>query len=432
MMRPRVLLLLLQLSAAAAVATPATTTGSQARPSLAGRKILQEIVPFISNGQPVPRGQKTFMASLRKSWNGRHFCAGALVAPTFVVTAAHCLDLGDREPEVHLGRRQRSESRQSNSEVEVRSVVRAISHPNWNGNVGDGFDIALLELDRRSSMDVLELPTDSVQLSDGTRLEIVGWGETESGTLADDLMQADVEVFSRERCSSSELYGPRISSSMVCAGGRGRDSCVGDSGGPLLLPGRTPVLAGITSFGKVGGCGQPGIPSVYTYINPYTAWVRGIIGSSPASPPSRPPSSPPADPPSRFPSLRPSTPVSSGSDDLWKSASDACSRQGSVWNPDGATTGCNICMTYNSAAMVSDCIQCCCAKGSSSQSWTYSGCPNIGFAEGSANLRTSNSWGSSGSTFASPGVSSRWSTPSNSQYGSSSMSRWGSYSGKKR
>lgn len=76
MMRPRVLLLLLQLSAAAAVATPATTTGSQARPSLAGRKILQEIVPFISNGQPVPRGQKTFMASLRKSWNGAS-CDGA-------------------------------------------------------------------------------------------------------------------------------------------------------------------------------------------------------------------------------------------------------------------------------------------------------------------------------------------------------------------
>jgi hypothetical protein len=40
-------------------------------PKPVARKLLQnDLVPFIVNGQPVPRGQKLFMASLRKTWNG--------------------------------------------------------------------------------------------------------------------------------------------------------------------------------------------------------------------------------------------------------------------------------------------------------------------------------------------------------------------------
>lgn len=76
-----------------------------------------------------------------------------------MVTAAHCLDLGESQPVVHLGRRQRTVANQGSDEVEVRRTVRAVRHPRWNGNVGDGFDIALLELDRPSSQPVLALPS---------------------------------------------------------------------------------------------------------------------------------------------------------------------------------------------------------------------------------------------------------------------------------
>jgi len=441
-------------------------------PKPVARKLLQnDLVPFIVNGQPVPRGQKLFMASLRKTWNGRHFCAGALVAPKYVITAAHCLDLGDREPEVHLGRRQRTQESQRSSEVEVRQTVRAIRHPSWTGSVGDGFDIALLELDEPSSQPTLSLPSNPISFDDNLRLEITGWGETESGTLADDLMQADVSVFDQGRCSSSQLYGPRITSSMVCAGGEGRDSCVGDSGGPLLVPGSTPVLAGITSFGKIGGCGQLGIPTVYTNINSYVVWVRSVIGfQTPASPPPRqspPPSNPPSrfppasSPPSRFPPLSnppsrfppasnppsrfPPLP-SSDYDDQWKgSSNDACAREGSTWNPHQVGNGCTICTTYSTADRIADCVQCCCSKGSSSQRWTYNGCPNIGFAEGSTGLRSSNAWGS-GDSFSpssnfwsnspSSGVTTRWNSPSSSDIWGSSVGRTSfynsGYNGKKR
>lgn len=51
----------------------------------------------------------------------------------------------------------------------------------------------------------------------------------------------------------------------------GRDSCLGDSGGPLFDPvNRT--LHGIVSWGY--GCALPGLPGVYTEVATYGDWIR--------------------------------------------------------------------------------------------------------------------------------------------------------------
>ena len=65
---------------------------------------------------------------------------------------------------------------------------------------------------------------------------------------------------------------------MFCAGvkeGR-KDSCTGDSGGPLLChhEGRW-TLFGITSFGE--GCGQKGKYGIYTKVPNYKKWIKAII-----------------------------------------------------------------------------------------------------------------------------------------------------------
>lgn len=65
----------------------------------------------------------------------------------------------------------------------------------------------------------------------------------------------------------------------ICAGGNdGKDSCAGDSGGPLKYI--TTNLWGITSYVQYGivsygprHCGIDGQPGIYTKIMPYVKWI---------------------------------------------------------------------------------------------------------------------------------------------------------------
>ena len=60
---------------------------------------------------------------------------------------------------------------------------------------------------------------------------------------------------------------------MICGGGNpGKDTCYGDSGGPLAVPvGGGKVLAGIVSYGS--GCARPNTPGVYTNVSHYIDWI---------------------------------------------------------------------------------------------------------------------------------------------------------------
>merc|ERR1712209_166394 len=71
---------------------------------------------------------------------------------------------------------------------------------------------------------------------------------------------------------------PASGSSELCAGQKGKDSCSGDSGGPMSIgTGTSWTQIGIVSWGI--GCGKSHYPGVYTRVTAVKSWIDKIVSS---------------------------------------------------------------------------------------------------------------------------------------------------------
>ena len=252
--------------------------------------------PEIVGGQPADPGEYPWQALLH--FDGQLMCGGSLIAPRWVLTAAHCVTSTTISPgiltylpvsdfQVTLGEHNRLV--QEGSE-QVRTVIQVVVHPSYfgSGPYGKDNDIALLKLEKPATINsrvhtigLLESPVDNALVADNAPVTVTGWGDTtEGGALATVLQEVGVVVAPQNLCAS--FYAPSpITANMLCAGSAvgGKDSCQGDSGGPLVASSSPGVWkqAGIVSFGI--GCGQALYPGVYTRVSQYVAWIRSYINS---------------------------------------------------------------------------------------------------------------------------------------------------------
>ena len=106
---------------------------------------------------------------------------------------------------------------------------------------------------------------------------VTGWGRLNfTGPRPDILQEATVRTMTNEQCRES--YGEsKISSAMMCAADDGRDSCSGDSGGPLAVLGLDTYYSqiGVVSWGW--NCGLPQYPGVYTRVTSFLDWIQDRI-----------------------------------------------------------------------------------------------------------------------------------------------------------
>ncbi|QWF83002.1 S1 family peptidase [Amycolatopsis sp. CA-230715] len=239
----------------------------------------------------------SFVTSIQREYKGdptTQWCGGALVAPTLVVTAAHCVTKAGTngapytpvDPgiyQVRVGSNDRTTGGETAKVAGFEIIPGYVNSADRN----DGKDIALVRLDHAVSKQ--PIPLAGITPAPGNAVRLIGWGYTDikqnnPTQLPKQLHRLDLPVVlpSTKQCvqdpaTGSDAYGIRKGD--FCAESRDHvsGSCGGDSGSPVLqlVYGRF-ELAGVQSRAPGDICGQT--PDINTSAPAYRDWITSVTG----------------------------------------------------------------------------------------------------------------------------------------------------------
>ncbi|XP_033014049.1 gilatoxin-like [Lacerta agilis] len=220
----------------------------------------------IIGGEECPDNNHSWLALLYDS--DKLLCSGMLISPDWVLTAAHCYICGNIQ--VRLGAHNKDDYEQ----LRVSTLKKC---PGDNCSCFTD-DIMLIKLNSSADMtkrvSTIDLPSSCSPV--GTDCTVMGWGTTTTPeeTYPNVPYCVNITIFDNRVCEAA--YPWEVTDNMFCAGyfDGGKDSCRGDSGGPLLCDGGG--LQGVVSLGGFP-CAQPGDPGIYIKICKFLDWIRTTI-----------------------------------------------------------------------------------------------------------------------------------------------------------
>ncbi|KAL3290209.1 hypothetical protein HHI36_023568 [Cryptolaemus montrouzieri] len=238
----------------------------------------------IVGGVPAKLGEFPWMVALgyRNKKNPsvpQWLCGASLISDRHLLTAAHCVY---GRSDLYLARIGDLDLYSDDDGASPEDILLE------SARVHEDFiqarnDIAVLKLSRRVTNPTVWpicLPVeDSLRTRSfvGYRPVVAGWGSIYfQGPSSSALLEVGVDVVTTADCKAAHRMAD---DNVICAGFQsgGKDSCKGDSGGPLMHIASEPNNLRITQIGVVSygfKCAEPGYPGVYTRVSKYIDWIE--------------------------------------------------------------------------------------------------------------------------------------------------------------